>query len=356
TKDPATNYDSPYIYIQPQNFITKQGTPAFFFVKARVTDNGVLKYQWEKSENEGASYSTIVGATDSSYTTSNVNSSDNNKLYRVIVTNSHSGNVNIKRYSKAARLIYDNSLNPIIQTIASVGGTVSASTTVNPNSNYTVTYLPNEGYEVDKIIVDNISLNVIPSNNQYVFNNITNSHIFLISFKIKYNPVTLNIYDNFGNASTYSINIPFGSSYRISFNNLANTRYEVSGYSINGGAVRNDSTQGYTLIDIRRPQQLFIYLTAKTRKIKLYYSLPGKADTLSNTFTVYYSDTSRIRFSYNNNVYLIDSIFTDGNYNNKDSVTGYTFFNITTDHSIRVKLKYVLNTLSITKQYDSLNS
>ena len=355
TKDPATNYDSPFIYIQPQNFIAKQGTPAYFFVKARITDNGTLTYQWEKSENQGASYSTIVGARDSFYTTSNVNSGDNNKLYRVIVTNTHNGNINIKRYSNAGRLIYDNSLNPIIQTIKTIGGTVSETTTVNPNSNYTVTYLPNDGYEVDKVIVDNVPLNVLPSNNQYVFHNITNSHIFIVSFKIKYNPLNINIFDNFGNASTYSIKIPFGASYRISFNNLSNTLYEVSGYSLNGGNVRSDSTQGYTLNNIRSAQQLNIYLTAKTRKVKLYYSIPGKADTLSNTFTVYYSDTSRVRFSYNNNVYLLDSIFIDGIYNNKDSVSGYTFFNITTDHNIRVKLKYVLNNLSITKSYDSLN-
>ena len=351
-KDPVTNYDSPVIFIQPQNFIAKQGTPAIFFVKAVVSDNGVLTYQWESSSNGGGSYSIIIGARDSIYSTPNVNSSDNNKLFRVKVTSTHNGS-SVSRISNAARIIYDNSNNPIIETIVSIGGTVSPSQTVNLHSNFTVTYSPKEGFEVDKIIVDNTVLNVNPPNNQYVFSNITSSHIVIVTFKIKSVPMVLNIIDNLGFSDITRFQVPFGVSYRFLFSSLINTRYYLGGYSINNGPIRTDSLVGLTIRNIQTPQQVNLYLKANTRLVKVYLSLPNSADTLVNSFNVFYGDNVPVVYGFNKLLFEVDSIFIDNVYN-RDSLNRYTFANIVDNHSIRIKLKPTVYDVNISKQYDSL--
>ncbi|MCX8481288.1 MAG: hypothetical protein ORN58_05140, partial [Sediminibacterium sp.] len=317
-KDPVTNYDSPLIYIHPQDFIAKQGTPALFFVKALVADNGVLTYQWESSNNGGGSYNTIIGARDSVYATGNVNSSDNNKLFRVKVTSTH-GNSSVSRYSNAARIIYDNSNNPIIETIVSIGGTITRTQTVNLNSNFTVTFSPLDGFEIDKIVVDQTTLNVNPANNQYVFSNITASHIIIVTFKLKTVSLVINVIDNLGFSNIANVQVPFGADYRVLFSSLLNTRYDLSGYSLNSAPLRNDSLVGYTIRNMRTHQQLNLYLRAKTKVVKIYLALPNLPDTLTNTFNVIYGDNVPVIYGFNKSLFAVDSIFVDNVYS-RDSI------------------------------------
>src|SRR5659263_4819 len=82
TKGPIEQYDSvsPAIIVtQPADRIVINGSSATFNVSA--TGLLPLSYQWQKNNVD------IPGATDTSYTTSSLNLSNNGSTYRVIVTN-----------------------------------------------------------------------------------------------------------------------------------------------------------------------------------------------------------------------------------------------------------------------------
>lgn len=74
---------APAITAQPQNAVECVGNNAVFNVTATGTG---LTYQWEFSVDGVAPYSTIAGATSSSYTVTSVILAQNNYRYRVIVS------------------------------------------------------------------------------------------------------------------------------------------------------------------------------------------------------------------------------------------------------------------------------
>lgn len=71
----------PIITKQPQNTTVMVGQSATFSVTATSPDNSILTYQWLKNG------SSISGATSSTYTTPNVQMSDNNSAFSVLVSN-----------------------------------------------------------------------------------------------------------------------------------------------------------------------------------------------------------------------------------------------------------------------------
>lgn len=72
---------APIITKQPENATVAVGQNATFSVTATSPDNSILSYQWLKNGNS------ISGANSSSYTTFNVQMSDNNSSYSVLVSN-----------------------------------------------------------------------------------------------------------------------------------------------------------------------------------------------------------------------------------------------------------------------------
>jgi hypothetical protein len=74
------------ITTQPTNQTAVDGA-ATFSVVATVSPVGTLSYQWQKSDNDGASWAAVSGATSSSISLSSLtNAADDGDLYRVIVS------------------------------------------------------------------------------------------------------------------------------------------------------------------------------------------------------------------------------------------------------------------------------
>ncbi|MFM7670986.1 MAG: T9SS type A sorting domain-containing protein [Bacteroidota bacterium] len=69
---------------QPSNQLICEGSNATF----SITATGASAYQWEVSTNGGASFSTISGASTSSYTLVNAQASSSGNLYRCVVSSS----------------------------------------------------------------------------------------------------------------------------------------------------------------------------------------------------------------------------------------------------------------------------
>jgi len=104
----------PAITAQPQSLNLCSGSAASFSVTA--TGAG-LSYQWELSTNGGGTYTPITGATSATYNIASVAVTDNNNMYRCVV----SGTCAPAATSSAATLLVSSSItvttNPISQTV-----------------------------------------------------------------------------------------------------------------------------------------------------------------------------------------------------------------------------------------------
>ena len=99
---------------------------ASFTVAASTLDSASLSYQWEKSENnDGVSYSNVVGATSATYNTgSTTYDNDYGDYYRCVLSVAGAANVT----SSIARALIQRTINITAQptnTTGAVGGTVS---------------------------------------------------------------------------------------------------------------------------------------------------------------------------------------------------------------------------------------
>lgn len=90
----------PVLTEQPESVYASYGESAAFKVEARAS-SGTVGYQWQKSVDDGITWTDVPGAHKATYTTSAVVDIDNENLYRCRVTGSV---VPVTLYSDAAKL------------------------------------------------------------------------------------------------------------------------------------------------------------------------------------------------------------------------------------------------------------
>lgn len=129
---------------QPQDQTRYQPDSATFTVTANASDASVVTYQWEKSDDNGNTWVTLVGETSTSYTTpATVTANDNGDQYRVII--SHPAATNSPITSNVATLTV---LTPVItfttqpQSISTTAGVpVTFTGDASVTSGRTINYL-----------------------------------------------------------------------------------------------------------------------------------------------------------------------------------------------------------------------
>jgi putative cell wall-binding protein len=136
----------PAIGAQPANVTRNIGETAVFTVSATATGGGSLTYQWQRSTDDGSSWSDIAeDAIDASYTTPVLVYADNNTQYKCVVTNTKNATT-ATTTSNAAIL----TVNPATITAASVTGIAAPAAGAAPiaagsltagDTSYTVTGL-----------------------------------------------------------------------------------------------------------------------------------------------------------------------------------------------------------------------
>ncbi|MCX8472840.1 MAG: fibronectin type III domain-containing protein, partial [Sediminibacterium sp.] len=257
-------------------------------------------------------------------------------LDSIIINGIFSGRDSLQGYTfrningdSTIRLVYKLQTFSITASVNNLqGGTITpfGTNTVLYGSTPVYSLVPNLGYKIDSIKINNIN---VPLTNNYQFASISSSNTIQAFFgKIKYNIVRTvingSMYSNTSNAVDYD------STLRVTFN--GNAGYILDSVLANG--TRVDSVNGYTFVNIRSNQQ-----------IQIYYSLPiygvfssaiGPASiTPLGLSQVNNGDSIRFNLSYLNNI-IIDSILVSSikvTYNNP---TTYTIKNITSNQSIVV--------------------
>ncbi len=119
----------------------------------------------------------------------------------------------------------------------------------------------------------------------------------------------------------------YDSSLRISYQGLIN--YTLDSVLINGVNTK-DSIKGYTITNINKDYDIVVKFTR-------YYNIQTNVQygQISPSANIASSQSFRVTYANLTN-YILDSVIVDGQLTN-DSVSGYTFNNITNNHTIRVK-------------------
>jgi len=135
----------------------------------------------------------------------------------------------------------------IITPIAGANGTINPNTpqTVNHGASQTFTFIPDTGYEVDEVKVDDVSVTF--SNNQYTFTNVTANHTINVTFKLKTYTITPTSGANGSITPNTPQTVSHGASQTFTF--TPDTNYEVYDVKVDGGSVTFSNNQ-YTFTNV----------------------------------------------------------------------------------------------------------
>ena len=204
-----------------------------------------------------------------------------------------------------------------------INGTISPTRGVPFGSNTRITYQAPSGYRLDSVVVDGVKTN--DSTSGYTFRNVREDH----DIKVYYTPffaITTMVVN--GNISPSETSIPLSASRRITFNPLSDD-YAIDSILVNGVLV-NDSVNGYTCSNISKNYIIRIVYRLKTFEI----TTQATNGTISPIQLVTINETTRITYQALNNA-ILDSVVVDGVLTN-DSISGYTFRNVTQTHNIKL--------------------
>ena len=230
----------------------------------------------------------------------------------------------------------------LISTLASYGGSITASQYIKQGNNFTVNFTPLSGYFVDSVFVDDTLIsNGINSARYYSFINVQRDRKIRVSFTKIINLLHFidiykvkSIYKNGTGISTKLLDS--GSTYRFTYQ--PNKGLKLDSIIVNGSYKGKDSTRGYTFRNITGDSSL----TVIYRGNRIIPSV--KNGIIADNIEVI--DSTNYRVTYSPLVgFVIDSIYINGIYYGKDSTNGYTFKNITGDSTIRILYKPIIITI-----------
>jgi len=97
------------IATQPQDLTLADGGSGNFTIAATVSDGSTPSYQWQNSDDSGATWDTLTGSTGTTYSLSGVSAADNGTQYRAIVSAAGASNVtsNVATLTVTAAATYD---------------------------------------------------------------------------------------------------------------------------------------------------------------------------------------------------------------------------------------------------------
>ena len=231
----------------------------------------------------------------------------------------------------------------LISTLASYGGSITASQYIKQGNNFTVNFTPLSGYFVDSVFVDDTLIsNGINSARYYSFINVQRDRKIRVSFTKIINLLHFidiykvkSIYKNGTGISTKLLDS--GSTYRFTYQ--PNKGLKLDSIIVNGNYKGKDSTRGYTFRNITGDSSL----TVIYRGNRIIPSV--KNGIIADNIEVI--DSTNYRVTYSPLVgFVIDSIYINGIYYGKDSTNGYTFKNITGDSTIRILYKPIIFTIT----------
>ena len=230
-----------------------------------------------------------------------------------------------------------------ITSTAGTGGSVSPSgtTTVNHGSSPTFTFIPEAGYLVADVLIDNESEGVISS---YTFNNVTTNHTVSVSFT----PKMFDINSSSGNGGTIN---PAGTAIVRYGTDKSYTFIPATGYRISDVLVDNNSVgpvSEYKFTNVTDDHTIYVSFAIITFNLTAESNQGGSISPAGETVINYGSNltyTITPDYGYRLSDVKVDNV-------SAGKVTSYSFNNITSNHRISVTFEpiptYTISVLSET--------
>ncbi|MDI9337281.1 MAG: hypothetical protein QM539_02520, partial [Alphaproteobacteria bacterium] len=207
-------------------------------------------------------------------------------------------------------------------TTQATNGTISPIQLVTINETTRITYQALNNAFLDSVVVDGVLTN--DSISGYTFRNVREDH----NIKLYYTPsfaITTSAVNGNISPSTY---VKSGNNFRITYR--ADSGYIIESVFLNNVLI-NDSLQGITFININQIHNIRIVCTP------VYKILTNAVNgTITQQQTITRSQNAHIIYAPNIG-YELDSIFINNRYRGKDSINGYTFYNLRGDSTINIK-------------------
>jgi hypothetical protein len=212
---------------------------------------------------------------------------------------------------------------------------LAGTTVVNYGGNQTFTFTPSTGYHVDSLVVDGVLQTPAAS---YPFTNVTADHTLRVTFAINQYAVTATAGANGTITPSGTIAENYGTSPRFTFNPA--TGYHVDTVTVDG--VKVDSVSGYTFVNIQASHTISVTFAVTKFTLTATGGTNGTVSP-SGAVVVNYGVNQRFTFSPSPG-YHVDTLLVDGV--KVDSTVGYTFSNVTANHTLSVS--FAINTYTIT--------
>jgi hypothetical protein len=219
-------------------------------------------------------------------------------------------------------------------------GVIEPSTplTVNYGDTPTFNFIPDAGYQVELLIIDDISKTY--SSNQYTFDPITSNHTIRVKFSIITYVISPSVVGGNGSTNPSSpFTVNWGGTPTITFN--PEVGYHISDLTVDDSTV---TTSGNTYLF---PPVFANHTIKVTFAINTYTIIPtfeGEGNINPNSQqTVNYGSNLRFTFTPNVGNRIID-VLVDGI--SQGTLNNYSFNNVTENHNIQVI--FAINTYTIT--------
>ena len=213
----------------------------------------------------------------------------------------------------------------------------------NHGDDVVYTFTPNAGYHLKQILIDGEEIEI--TNNQtfnYTFENVTQNHSIFVKFEKDVINITLIVSGN-GNVSAKKVSsgsilertsteVTFSVEYEesLTFDFVGDEGYKVGSILVNGATqTSQDSITINTIID---DVEIKVFFVLKTYDLKVIISGSGVTNH-GNNIVRNHGESVSYTFTPSTG-YEIQKVIVDGE--DKGIITGYTFENITSNHTINI--------------------
>ncbi len=231
------------------------------------------------------------------------------------ITEDHSISVSfvLKTYTMTATAGENGTISPAGETIADHG------------SDLIYTIVPDEGYEVEDVLVDGLSVGPVT---EYTFTDITSDHTISVSFVIKTYLITATAGENGQILPAGITEVEHGSA--LTYTITPDEGYEIEDVIID--SVSQGPLEEFTFADVTRDHTIEVSFIIKTYTLSSSAGLNGTISPLGDTIVEHGS--TQIYTITPDEGYEVEDVIVDGV--SAGPLTEYTFADITEAHSISV--------------------
>ncbi|MCX8480363.1 MAG: hypothetical protein ORN58_00430, partial [Sediminibacterium sp.] len=225
-----------------------------------------------------------------------------------------------------------------------IGNSFVNSLPVKKGDTVRIAYQPsNLAFTLDSVLVSDNPLRnyAADSINGFTFNTVISNKTLSLNYKLNYYKIKVILKSYLSNnmieTTTDSVNVYATSSYRITY--TSKNGHGLSTINVNNSN-RNwfaDSTSGYTFNNILGDSTILITTLQNSFNVITNSNIPN---TISQSLNIFSGQSTRVNFNFDRLRYKIDSVVVDsiGSLLGIDTITGYSFLNVTKNRTIKLYL------------------